>query len=39
MGQMAEDILDGMYCQHCGQLMIEPGDPIPGYPQSCCEED
>ncbi|MBS7122691.1 MAG: hypothetical protein KH117_17075 [Dysgonomonas sp.] len=31
MGKIADDILDGMYCQHCGDYLGAPT----GYPKSC----
>lgn len=31
MGEVADDILDGMYCQHCGDYLGAPT----GYPKSC----
>lgn len=31
MGEIADDILDGMYCQHCGDYLGTPS----GYPKSC----
>lgn len=36
MGDMADMVLDGILCQECGELMIDPEkeDP-PGYPQTC----
>ncbi len=32
MGQYADDILDGLVCEHCGVFI--DGD-APGYPRSC----
>ena len=34
---MAEDIIDGIFCEICGQFL---GDPV-GYPRCCedCRED
>lgn len=31
MGDIADDILDGMYCQYCGDYLGAPS----GYPKSC----
>ena len=36
MGEIAEMMIDGTMCQHCGEWMHE-GEDGPGYPQSCCE--
>jgi len=37
MGDAADDILNGMVCQHCGEWMddILAGVDAPGYPRSC----
>lgn len=38
MGEIADAILEGDFCQICGVVMDEPGD---GYPVTCegCKED
>lgn len=38
MGEIAEAMLDGLFCQYCGELI--DGEET-GYPRSCpsCEED
>lgn len=33
MGEIAEGMLDGTFCQQCGEVMNEGGGP--GYPQTC----
>lgn len=35
MGEIAEMMLDGILCQGCGELLLEEGDDVPGYPRSC----
>lgn len=35
MGEIAEGILDGTFCQECGELMIDEGEDPPGHTQSC----
>jgi hypothetical protein len=37
MGEAAEDILDGMCCQECGEWFddIINGEEAPGYPRTC----
>lgn len=39
MGEVADDILDGTVCQHCGVFFddILAGEEPPGYPRSCPE--
>ena len=43
MGDMADDILDGLFCQVCGAVMedVTPESEVPGYPRTCrqCEAD
>lgn len=36
MGEIAEGILQGIFCQACGCYM-DNGDDPPGYPVSCSE--
>jgi hypothetical protein len=37
MGEVAEDVMDGMLCQHCGEWFADVlmGADAPGYPRSC----
>ena len=37
MGDMADDIIDGLFCQYCGEYLEE----AVGYPRSCsgCEDE
>lgn len=35
MGEIADSIINGDFCQYCGEYMGE-GD---GFPRSCCEEE
>ena len=48
MGQVADDMLDGLMCQECGVWMpdvLEDNSPLwekpPGYPRTCpdCKEE
>lgn len=37
MGEMADDILDGLFCQYCGVFLDGES---PGYPRSCgCDQE
>ncbi len=38
MGEIADSILEGNFCQYCGEYISEEGS---GFPQSCpaCEEE
>lgn len=37
MGEMADDILDGLFCEVCGAVMedVTETSAVPGYPRTC----
>lgn len=39
MGEAADDILEGLCCQYCGEWFLD--DEEPGYPRTCecCQDD
>lgn len=45
MGEMADDIIDGLFCQVCGAVMEDVEEKwtksVPGYPRTCqaCVDD